>query len=124
MISNIGDQKLFDAAPSIARLILDRNGIVKRDGIGIVDAEQVSALILDVASERAENFRQAKCARLNDAALCSRFGIQRLDLGGCAAKFDNIQSTVDSNPGIEEKICCPNILVRRCQGFVAVEFVQ
>jgi len=50
MISNIGDQKLFDAAPSIARLILDRNGIVKRDGIGIAEAEQVSALIVDVLS--------------------------------------------------------------------------
>jgi hypothetical protein len=36
---DIGDRKHFDAAPAIARLILDRNEIVKRAGIGITDAE-------------------------------------------------------------------------------------
>ena len=36
---DIDGRKHFDAAPAIARLILDRNGIVKRAGIGITDAE-------------------------------------------------------------------------------------
>jgi hypothetical protein len=36
---DIDGRKHFDPAPAIAPLILDRNGIVKRAGIGITDAE-------------------------------------------------------------------------------------